>query len=57
MRYSTPAIVLHWLIGALLLFKVGLGLRIGGAGGASKFAVFLLHKSVGITILLLVSLR
>ena len=56
-RYSTVAIVLHWLIAALLIFEVGLGLRMEAARGSAKFAVFQLHKSVGITILLLVALR
>ena len=56
-RYTTVAIVLHWLIGALVLFEVGLGLNMEDAKGADKFAVFQLHKSVGITILLLVLLR
>ena len=56
-RYSTVAIVLHWAIAALLLFEVGLGLNMEGAKGAARFTVFQLHKSVGITILLLVALR
>ncbi|HEX8414206.1 MAG TPA: cytochrome b, partial [Sphingomicrobium sp.] len=56
-RYSTVAIVLHWLIGLLLIFEVGLGLRLDDAAGSVKFAIFQLHKSVGITILLLVALR
>jgi cytochrome b561/polyisoprenoid-binding protein YceI len=56
-RYSTVAIILHWLIGLLLIFEVGLGLRLDGEAGPAKYAVFQLHKSVGITILLLVALR
>lgn len=56
-RYSTVGIVLHWLIAALVIFEVGLGLRMEGAHGRDKFAVFQLHKSVGITILLLIMLR
>lgn len=56
-RYSTVAIVLHWLIAALVLFEVGLGLRMEAAHGSAKFVVFQLHKSVGITILLLMLLR
>lgn len=56
-RYTTVAIVLHWLIGALLLFEVGLGLRMEGAHGAARFASFQLHKSIGITILLFVMMR
>ena len=56
-RYSNTAIILHWLIAALLIFEVGLGLRMEDATGAAKFAAFQLHKSVGITILLLVAFR
>ena len=56
-RYSTVAIMLHWLVAALLIFEIGLGLRMEAAHGATKFAVFQLHKSIGITILLLVAIR
>ena len=56
-RYATLTIVLHWLIAALLLFEVALGLNMQDARGTAKFAVFQLHKSVGITILPLVLLR
>ena len=55
--YSAVAIILHWLIAALVVFEVGLGLNMEAAKGADKFAVFQLHKSVGITILLLLLLR
>lgn len=56
-RYSTVAIILHWLIGALLIFEIALGHNMEDARGPAKFAVFQLHKSIGITILLLVVLR
>lgn len=56
-RYATFTIVLHWLIAVLLAFEVALGLNMEDARGTAKFAVFQLHKSVGITILLLVLLR
>ena len=56
-RYATLTIVLHWLIAALLAFEVALGLNMEDARGTAKFTVFQLHKSVGITILLLVLLR
>ena len=56
-RYAAFPIVLHWLIAALLAFEVALGLNMEDARGTAKFAVFQLHKSVGITILLLVLLR
>ncbi len=56
-RYSAVAVVLHWAIAALLFGEVALGLRMEGLRGPARFAVFQLHKSVGITILLLVALR
>ena len=39
-RYSTVAIVLHWLIAALLIMEVGLGLNMDEAKGSAKYAVF-----------------
>jgi len=56
-RYSSGAIALHWLIAAALLFEIGLGWRMEGPPGPQSFAVFQLHKSVGITILLLTLAR
>ena len=56
-RYSAVAIVLHWAIAALLFGEVALGLRMEDLHGPARFAVFQLHKSIGITILLLVALR
>ncbi len=55
-RYSLGAIILHWSIAALLAFQlaVGFGLEDLGARG---FALYQLHKSVGILILLLTLLR
>jgi cytochrome b561/polyisoprenoid-binding protein YceI len=55
--YSTVAIALHWAIAAAILFQIGLGWRMGGLKGPSAFALFQLHKSVGITVLLLSLLR
>jgi cytochrome b561/polyisoprenoid-binding protein YceI len=53
-RYSRTAMSLHWLIALLILFAFGLGLKTEALPrGAALFAVFQLHKSVGITILLL----
>lgn len=52
-RYSTVAIVLHWLIAAAIVFQIVLGWRMGGGTDASTYAVFQLHKSIGITILVL----
>ncbi|MDI1365430.1 MAG: cytochrome b/b6 domain-containing protein, partial [bacterium] len=53
-RYTNVAIIIHWLIAAAILFQIILGWRAGdGPKGATTFALYQLHKSIGITILLL----
>ena len=53
-RYTTVAIVIHWLIAAAIIFQIILGWRMGDeAKGPATYAIFQLHKSIGITILLL----
>ncbi len=53
-RYTTVAIIIHWLIAAAIIFQIILGWRAGdGPKGAATFALYQLHKSIGITILLL----
>jgi cytochrome b561/polyisoprenoid-binding protein YceI len=53
-RYSTPAIVLHWIIAAAIVLQIVLAnWRMEGPPTPASFAVIQLHKSVGITILLL----
>ncbi len=53
-RYSRTAVALHWLIALLLAFEIGLGQRTEHLkNGPELFWVFQLHKSIGITILLL----
>lgn len=56
-RYSLGAIVLHWLIAAALVFQVVFAESLEGPRGPDLFARFQLHKSVGITILLLSIVR
>ncbi len=56
-RYGKGAIALHWLIAAFILFEIGLGWRMEGKPGAELYAVYQLHKSVGITIFLLSLIR
>jgi cytochrome b561/polyisoprenoid-binding protein YceI len=51
-RYSAVAIVLHWLIAALIIFQVILAWRMDGRT-PEGFALFQLHKSIGITVLTL----
>ncbi len=56
-RYSTVAIILHWLIAALILTNIALGWRMDRIEGLTKFQLFQLHKSIGITVLLLSLVR
>jgi cytochrome b561/polyisoprenoid-binding protein YceI len=57
-RYSTVAVILHWMIAAAIIFMVILGWRMGDEPkGPSLYAIFQLHKSIGITILLLTLVR
>lgn len=57
-RYSTTAMALHWLIAALLVYNYALGERAEHLRqGAALFAVLQLHKSIGISVLLLSLLR
>lgn len=51
-RYSTVAIILHWLIAAAIVFQIVLAWRMDGKT-PEGFALIQLHKSVGITVLLL----
>ena len=53
-RYTGVAVALHWLIALAILFQIMLGWRMDDhANSAVTFLVFQLHKSIGITILLL----
>ncbi len=52
-RYSTAAIGLHWLIALAIVLQVILAGRMGDRPTPESFAVTQLHKSIGITILLL----
>ena len=50
-RYSTGAVVLHWLIALALALQLALGFSM--PKDERGFTLFQLHKSIGITILLL----
>lgn len=53
-RYSRTAMLLHWAVALLLVFNFGLGERTEDLKqGPELFWVMQLHKSIGITILLL----
>ena len=58
-RYTAVAIVLHWLIALAILVQIGLGLAMTqlALSPMRQFQLYQLHKSVGITVLLLVLLR
>lgn len=56
--YSKWAIALHWMIAGLLAFQIGQGLALEAQPqGAEQFAVYQLHKSLGVTILALTIVR
>ena len=59
-RYDAVASALHWLIGAALLGQIAFGLMlddIAPRNTPSRAAVINLHKSIGITLGLLIVLR
>jgi cytochrome b561 len=56
-RYTTVAIALHWLIAAAIVLQILGGWRMEDLEGAEKFEAFQVHKSAGITILLLSLVR
>jgi len=55
-RYSTVAIVLHWLIALAILAQVNIAWRMDGRT-PEAFALVQLHKSIGVTILVLSLIR
>jgi cytochrome b561/polyisoprenoid-binding protein YceI len=52
-RYTTVAVAFHWVIAAAIVIQILLGLRMGSGHSATTYALFQLHKSIGITILVL----
>ena len=56
-RYSSVAIILHWTIAAALALQIVLGWRIGDVEGVTRTAVLQLHKTIGVTILVLTVVR
>lgn len=55
-RYSQIAIALHWAIAALIAFQISVGWALEDLG-ARGFALYQLHKSIGITVLALTLIR
>lgn len=57
-RYSSVAIILHWLIALLILANILIAWKFGAMKpGLAYFQIIQLHKSIGITVLLLSVLR
>ncbi|HSM95995.1 MAG TPA: cytochrome b [Rhizomicrobium sp.] len=58
-RYGTVAMTLHWLIAALVLTNIYLGLTFDSypKGDPALFQVVQIHKSIGLTVLVLSILR
>jgi len=52
-RYTTVAIALHWLIALVLISTIAVAWQFDDAKGLAKFQLFQLHKSLGITVLVL----
>ena len=58
MRYSTPAIVLHWLVALLIFVAFPLGVYMHELPlSPAKLKLYSYHKWIGITLLMLVALR
>ncbi|HLZ73384.1 YceI family protein [Phenylobacterium sp.] len=56
-RYATGAILLHWIIALAIVTQVSLAWRFGDDHSPTAFALTQLHKSIGITVLLLSLIR
>ena len=56
-RYSLIAIAFHWAIAALIFGNLALGSLMVRADGLARFQLTQLHKSIGITVLVLSVLR
>ena len=56
-RYGTVAIILHWLIAILILTNIVLGWSFDSFEGPQKAAIVNVHKSIGMSVLILSVLR
>ena len=54
-RYGTVAMSLHWLIAAFVIANIALGLIMGDLprSDPNKFTIIQIHKSIGLTVLVL----
>ena len=58
-RYNTVAMTFHWVIALLVIANICLGLYMGDLPRSDpmKFTIFQIHKSIGLTVLVLSILR
>jgi cytochrome b561 len=57
-KYAWPAVALHWVMALLVLGMLGLGLYMGTLSeGPERSSLIALHKSIGLTLALLLLLR
>lgn len=56
-RYTRVAIILHWIIAAIIIFNLALGLIMEEMQGAQRRLWIPLHISLGMTVLMLTLLR
>lgn len=56
-RYGTVAIIFHWTIAILILTNIGLGWVFDDYSGPTKAALLNVHKSIGMSVLILSVLR
>lgn len=56
-RYHTVAIALHWLIGTLIIANLALGIMLDDIPDSSKFLAYMVHKSIGLSVLALTLVR
>ncbi|HEV7386577.1 MAG TPA: YceI family protein [Phenylobacterium sp.] len=56
-RYASVAILLHWTIALAIAAQVSIAWRMGGRLTPETFALIQLHKSIGVTILVLSIIR
>lgn len=56
-RYHTGAMILHWLMAVLIFGNLALGLLLDDIPNDLKFQMYQLHKSIGISVLVLTVIR
>lgn len=56
-RYHKVAILLHWLIGLFIIANLALGLLLDDIPDDNKFLAFTIHKSLGLSVLVLTLVR